>query len=76
MTSLSVDDYIQAIVAVFVITDPIGKSIFFLLFDGRRTTATPTKRTSGRHHAMKPLHRPSWRSWLFPARTSELPDVK
>ncbi len=31
MTSLSVDDYIQAIVAVFVITDPIGKSIFFLL---------------------------------------------
>lgn len=28
---LTSDDYIQAIVAVFVITDPIGKSIFFLL---------------------------------------------
>lgn len=28
---LSIDDYLQAIVAVFVIADPIGKSIFFLL---------------------------------------------
>ena len=28
---LSADDYVQAIVAVFVITDPIGKSVFFLL---------------------------------------------
>lgn len=37
---LSLDDYVQAIVAVFVITDPIGKSIFFLLL----TTETPQKR--------------------------------
>lgn len=37
---LSADDYIQAIVAVFVITDPIGKSVFFLLL----TKATPQRR--------------------------------
>ncbi len=28
---LNWDDYLQAIVAVFVITDPMGKSVFFLL---------------------------------------------
>ena len=37
---LSADDYIQAIVAVFVITDPIGKSVFFLLL----TKDDPNKR--------------------------------
>ena len=37
---LSADDYIQAIVAVFVITDPIGKSVFFLLL----TKEAPQKR--------------------------------
>lgn len=37
---LSWDDYLQAIVAVFVITDPVGKSIFFLLL----TQDAPQKR--------------------------------
>jgi multiple antibiotic resistance protein len=37
---LSMDDYVQAIIAVFVITDPIGKSIFFLLL----TKDAPQKR--------------------------------
>lgn len=35
------DDYVQAFVAVFVITDPVGKSIFFLLLT---KDATPAKR--------------------------------
>ena len=39
---LSLDDYLQAIVAVFVIIDPIGKSIFFLLL----TKDTPAKRVT------------------------------
>lgn len=39
---LSWDDYLQAIVAVFVITDPIGKSIFFLLL----TKDAPQKRVA------------------------------
>jgi multiple antibiotic resistance protein len=37
---LSLDDYLQAIIAVFVITDPIGKSVFFLLL----TKETPKTR--------------------------------
>lgn len=38
---MSLDDYLQAIIAVFVITDPIGKSVFFLLL----TKETPKTRT-------------------------------
>jgi multiple antibiotic resistance protein len=37
---LTWDDYLQAIVAVFVITDPVGKSVFFLLL----TQDAPQKR--------------------------------